>query len=78
MRFFKLILLLAMLTMLVRCDIQADLYKASNNSIHLTFPRMVETPIFWLDKEVGQPLEWGFNAPWSEDYQWRWLSLEEQ
>ncbi|GDY26344.1 hypothetical protein AHAT_22340 [Agarivorans sp. Toyoura001] len=69
------IIILVMLT--VRCDTNSSLYKAEENGIRLEAPRFLVTPFIWVDKQVGEPIVWGYNSPFSDDYEFKYAKARE-
>lgn len=76
--FWRGLVIIILLMLLIRCDANSSLYKAEDNGIRLEIPRFLVTPIFWLDKQVDQPFEWGYNSPFADDYQFKFAGTEEE
>ncbi|MGY5451352.1 hypothetical protein ACVFI8_10475 [Agarivorans sp. MS3-6] len=66
--FWRGLFFIIVVMLLVRCDTNSSLYDAEENGIRVEVPRFLQTPILWVDKQVGEQLLWGFNPPWADDY----------
>ncbi|WP_432464078.1 hypothetical protein [Agarivorans sp. QJM3NY_33] len=76
--FWRWLLIIIVVMLLVRCETHASLYQAESNGIRLEIPRFLATPFVWVDKQVGQPMVWGYHLPWDDDYQFKLYSSESE
>jgi hypothetical protein len=69
--FWKGLMYVILILLLVRCDTSASLFEASSNRIKVMFPAFLETPLVWAEFQVGSPMRWDTINPFSEDYKWQ-------
>jgi hypothetical protein len=76
--FWKWLFIIVMVMVTVRCETNSSLYEAEENGIRFEAPRFLVTPIIWVDKQVGEPLEWGFNSPFADDYEFKFAKARKE